>query len=109
MARRMPVLLLLIATLAFARFPPEEYQTRRAKLRKSLDGVCVLFGQTEGQDQVFRAPLDANFYYLTGWTEPGARLLITPSDEILFLPHHNERLEHYEGRRSSAEDKDAQA
>jgi len=101
--------LLLMATLAFAKFPPEEYRARRANLRKSLDGVMVLFGQTEGRDQIFRVPPDANFYYLTGWSEPGARLLVTPSEEILFLPHHDEHAERYQGRRWSAEDAGARS
>jgi Xaa-Pro aminopeptidase len=104
MTRRLPVVLLLMATFALAKFPPEEYQARRANLRKSLDGVMVLFGHTEGRDEIFRIAQDQNFYYLTGWTEPGARLLMTPSQEILFVPHHNERAEHYQGRRWSAED-----
>jgi Xaa-Pro aminopeptidase len=104
MTRRLPAVLLLMATLALAKFPPEEYRARRANLRKSLDGVLVLFGHTEGRDEVFRITPDQNFYYVSGWTEPGARLLMTPSEEILFLPHHNERVEHYHGRRWSAED-----
>ena len=85
----------------------DEYRERRANLRKTLPGVLVLFGHTEARDQIYRVTPEPNFYYLTGWTEPGARLLITPTREVLFLPHHNERLEHYEGRRSSAEDRDA--
>ena len=107
--RRLTGLAVLFACLAFAKFPPEEYRARRANLRKDLDGVIVLFGHNESRDQVYRATPEPNFYYLTGWTEPGARLLITPAREILFLPHHNERVEHYEGRRASAEDKDARA
>jgi len=109
MVRRQLAAVLLVAFTAAAKFPSEEYQSRRANLRKDLKGVLVLFAHTESRDQVYRVTPEPNFYYLTGWTEPGARLLITPSREILFLPHHNERLEHYEGRRSSAEDKDAKA
>ncbi len=109
MVRRTLAAVLLCAWAAAARFPVEEYRTRRANLRKTLPGVLVLFGHTEARDQIYRVSPEPNFYYLTGWTEPGARLLITPTREVLFLPHHNERLEHYEGRRSSAEDKDARA
>src|SRR5579862_6862483 len=109
MVRRTLAALLLFACAGAAKFPAEEYRTRRVNLRKTLPGVLVLFGHTEARDQVYSATPEPNFYYLTGWTEPGARLLITPTREVLFLPHHNERLEHYEGRRSSAEDKDAQA
>jgi Xaa-Pro aminopeptidase len=104
MARRLPALFLLMVALAAAKFPPEEYRTRRANLRKSLDGVLVLFAHTEGRDEVFRITPEANFYYLTGWSEPGARLLVTPTEEILFLPRHDEHAERYQGRRWSAED-----
>jgi Xaa-Pro aminopeptidase len=99
--------LLVLASVCAAKFPAEEYRARRANLRKDLNGVVVLFAHTEGRDQIYRVTPEPNFYYLTGWAEPGARLLITPAREMLFLPHHNERLEHYEGRRASAEDKDA--
>jgi Xaa-Pro aminopeptidase len=109
MVRRVLAALLLIASLLAARVPPDEYRARRANLRKSLDGTMVLFGHTEGRDEVYRVSPESNFYYLTGWTEPGARLLVTPNREILFLPHHNERGEHYQGRRWSAEDKNVRA
>jgi len=109
MVPRLLAAVLVFASAGAAKFPLEEYQTRRANLRKALTGVIVLFGHIEGRDQVYRVVPESNFYYLTGWTEPGARLLLTPSREVLFLPHHNERQEHYEGRRSSAEDKDVHA
>lgn len=109
MVRRTLATLLLLAWTGAAKFPMDEYRARRANLRKTLDGVLVLFGHSEARDQVYRAAPEPNFYYLTGWTEPDARLLITPTREVLFLPHHNERLEHYAGRRSSAEDQDARA
>jgi Xaa-Pro aminopeptidase len=99
--------LVFVASVCAAKFPSEEYRARRANLRKDLNGIVVLFAHTEGRDQIYRVTPEPNFYYLTGWTEPGARLVITPAREMLFLPHHNERLEHYQGRRASAEDKDA--
>ena len=61
-----------------------EYRARRAELRKSLDGVLVLFGAedpTDLHDRFFQEP---NFYYLTGWQEPGAALVMTSAEEILF-------------------------
>jgi Xaa-Pro aminopeptidase len=87
--------------------PLSEYQQRREKLRKDLKGSLVLFGNKEDPELVGRFRQDSNFYYLTGWTEPGARLLMTHDDEILFLPHHDERVERYTGRRTSAEDERA--
>ncbi|HTA70470.1 MAG TPA: Xaa-Pro peptidase family protein [Bryobacteraceae bacterium] len=112
MARRLLAAVLLMAPLGLpleAKMPPDEFKTRRANLRSSLDGVLVLFGRVEGRDEVFRVGQDPNFYYLTGWSQPGARLLVTPTREVLFLPHHNERVEHFQGRRSSAEDADVHA
>ena len=103
------LLLLCLAGGAFAegRMPPEEFRARRASLRKSLDGAVVLFSHVEGPDEVYELAEEPNFYYLTGWEQPGAILLITPSDDILFLPHHNERRERFVGHRTSAEDANA--
>ena len=109
MVRRLLAAALLIAPWGLpvlAKMPLDEFKSRRANLRSSLDGVVVLFSHVEGRDEVFRAEEDPNFYYLTGWSQPGARLLLTPTRELLFLPHHNERVEHFQGRRSSAEDAD---
>jgi Xaa-Pro aminopeptidase len=108
--RFLPALIvLLMASALCAKVPLDEFRGRRAALRKSLDGVLLLKGQIDGYDPVFRFQQEPNFYYLTGWTEPGAALLLTPSDEILFLPRHDEHVERYEGRRISAEDSDARA
>ena len=104
--RRLLALVLLLAPIAPAKLPLDEFRARRASLRKSLDGVLLLVARPEGADEVFRTDQEPNFYYLTGWSDPGSRLLVTPSKEILFLSHHNERLEHFVGKRSSAEDAD---
>jgi len=112
MVRRVLAAVLLVAPLWLplqAKLPLDEFKGRRANLRNSLDGVLVLFGRVEGRDEVFRVTEEPNFYYLTGWNQPGARLLITPTHELLFLPHHNERAERFQGRRSSAEDADIHA
>lgn len=88
----------------------DEYHSRRAALRRSLDdGVLLLRGTAAAYDPVFRFQQDTNFYYLTGWAEPGAVLLMTHSSEILFLPRHDSRAERYSGRHTSAEDSDARA
>lgn len=87
--------------------PRSEYRFRRAALQKSLDGILVLFGKTVGSDEVFGFVQDSAFYYLTGWTQPGAILLLDKNTEVLFLPHHNQRAEVYTGPKLSAEDPDA--
>ncbi len=96
----------LTSALAAPAIPQEEYRSRRAALRKDLDGAVILFGKTEGPDEVYGFVQEENFEYLTGWTQPGAMLLVTPDDEILFLPHHRGRRELYMGKRGSAEDGD---
>jgi len=99
------VLLCSLAPVTAATGPShEEFRSRRAALRKSLDGAMVLFGQTEGPDEIFGFHQDPDFYYLTGWMEPSAILVLTPAEEMLFLPHRNEHAERYLGKRSSAED-----
>jgi len=97
---------LLLASFASAKMPLDEFKNRRATFRKTLDGVLVLTARTQGRDEVFRSNQEPNFFYLTGWNETDTRLLITPTREVLFLPHHNERLEHFVGKRPSAEDTD---
>jgi Xaa-Pro aminopeptidase len=59
---------------------------------------------------------DDDFYYLSGWTEPGAALLIAPAleardnnpgrpyTEILFLPPRNARIERFTGPKLGADD-----
>ena len=86
-----------------AEIPQAEYRTRRVAAQKALgDGVLVLFGR-EGEAQ------EPNFYYLTGWREADAILLLTPSSETLFLPKRNPEREKYTGPAASAEDRNARA
>jgi Xaa-Pro aminopeptidase len=106
---RLLIAFLLAGAVQSAKAPLDEFRARRAALRKSLEGALLLRGQSELHDQVFRFRQDANFYYLTGWTEPGAALLITPTEEVLFLPRHDEHAERYGGIRTSAEDASASA
>src|SRR5437773_9973240 len=85
----------------------EEYQKRRADLRKSLNGVMVLFGAVESEDVHTGFFQDTNFLYLSGWREPGAVMLLSATQEILFLPARNSRAENFTGRKLGAEDADA--
>jgi Xaa-Pro aminopeptidase len=86
---------------------PSEYKQRRADLRKSLDGVMVLFGAEEGEDLHTAFFQETNFLYLSGWREPGAIMLLTRGEEILFLPPHNMQVEIFTGSKTAAEDSDA--
>lgn len=93
-----------------AKGPLDEFRNRRVALRQSLEnGVLLLKGRAEAYDPITRFQQDPNFYYLTGWREPGAALLLTPSGEILFLPSHNERSERYSGKHTAADDPDVRA
>jgi Xaa-Pro aminopeptidase len=93
------------ALLVGARFPQPaaEYQARRAKLRGEVDGPVVLFGYTSRNDagEVAVFFQDEDFYYLTGYSEPDAALLLLPEgeaeksargpDEVLYLPPRDPR------------------
>jgi Xaa-Pro aminopeptidase len=97
-----------VSSLA-AEAPREEYRARREAARKSLgDAVLVLFGRTaEQMDPLSNGPLqDPDFYYLTGWTQPGAILMLTPHEEMLFLPAHDRVHEVYTGPLWAATDQD---
>ena len=97
-------MLLSVAVLAAPAIDTAEYRQRRADLRKKLDGPLVLFGRAEGKDEVYRIGQEQNFYYLTGFTDPGAILLLTPKEESLFLPRRNPRSETYSGKRWAPDD-----
>ena len=97
----------LSAWVCSAAIPLTEYQARRAALREKLGAaVFVIHGKTEAaghedRDGFFQEP---NFYYLTGWTEAGAVLMLTPEGETLFLPKRNPAMDKWHGARGSAED-----
>lgn len=105
---------LVSACFAQKQSPLEEYHARREALRKALEsGVTVLFGNTERDVAGARAAFfqEPNFYYLTGWKEPGAILLLMPPkenggfpDEILFLPRRNPEREKWTGHKAAPED-----
>ncbi|MBS1830691.1 MAG: aminopeptidase P family protein [Acidobacteria bacterium] len=103
-------LLLAIGSLVVS---ADEYRERRARLRAAIpDAAIVLEGAPDTSGDP-RSPMlqEPNFYYLTGWKEPGAVLVILPAsvepNEILFLPPRSERKERYEGHRVAAGDADA--
>src|SRR4051812_13799582 len=87
-----------------------EYQIRRQNLRKDLKGVLASFGRTSEEEGQLRNGFfqESYFYYLTGWTETDALLLLTKDEEEIFLPARDEHYERYYGHRISAGDPDAQ-
>jgi Xaa-Pro aminopeptidase len=111
------VLLALLAVLplmrALEKQPASVYHARRVALAGKLHGgIAVLFAAEEAQLDLTPYRQDEDFYYLTGWNEPGAALLIVAEPEsssstethsprhyaeILFLPTRNLRQEKYTG------------
>lgn len=89
-----------------------DYHARREKLAAKLEGgVALVFAppEAEGPNDLYGYRPDDNFYYLTGWPEPGAAVLIAaergasnnsparPYTEILFLPKRNYSQEQWTG------------
>ena len=84
------------------------YRARRVALAAKLHGgVAVLFAAEEPLLDFMPYRQDSDFYYLTGWNQPGAALLIVGDapqaapprayKEILFLPTRDLRMEKYTG------------
>lgn len=116
--RKLSLLLGLCACLCFVsanateRQANADYHARRVALAKAMDGgALVLFAPTEaeGPNNLYGFRQDDNFYYLTGWGEPGAALLINanPYVEILFLAEHNVTQEKWTGPKLGPEDPQA--
>ena len=100
--------------------PKPEYRQRRVALAAKLEGgVAVLFAAEEPVLDFMPYRQDEDFYYLTGWNEPGAALVIigpgperttrlgdvVPAHgyrEILFLPTRDAIVEKYTGAKMDA-------
>lgn len=98
-------LFLLLAITLLAIPTSADPRARRQRLAEKLgDRALVLFASTEEEGQnatgVFRQNDD--FYYLTGWMEPGAGLVITSEAQILFLPAQNVSQERWTGPKITA-------
>jgi Xaa-Pro aminopeptidase len=98
------------------REPNSVYAERRAKLAAQADAPIILWGFT-GREEISQAYVFAqeeNFYYLTGYNEEGAGVILLPANkngdtwsgprEILFLPAKNPQKEKWNGVRMSPSD-----
>lgn len=107
------------ASSALDRQPASDYHARREKLAAKLNGgVALVFAppEAEGPNDLYGYRPDDNFYYLTGWPEPGAAVLIAgerdtannsaarPYTEILFLPKRNFSQEQWTGAKLGPDD-----
>ena len=67
------------------------------------DGVTVVFNAPETEDEFV---VRKDFYYLTGFSEPGAILVLSPNSkeqkETLFVPEKNPDKERWTGPRLEA-------
>ena len=98
---------------ALEKQPASAYRARRVALAGELKGgIAILFAADEPVLDFMPYRQDSDFFYLTGWTEPGAALLIvgdapraaTPRvyEEILFLPSRDLHMENYTGVKMDA-------
>ena len=110
--------LLFQLTWALDRQPNADFRARRQSLASKANGGAVLLfasNEAEGPNDLYGYRPDDNFFYLSGWSEPGAALLIvggTSADdhsytEILFLPNHNPSQEKWTGPKLGADSPDA--
>jgi Xaa-Pro aminopeptidase len=102
--------LFFLSSLAIAleKQPASTYHARRAALaQKLVGGAAIIFAAEEPVLDFSPYRQDEDFYYLTGWNEPGAALLIVADSstsspartyhETLFLPSRYLRMEKYTG------------
>jgi Xaa-Pro aminopeptidase len=100
---------------ALERQPTPTYHARREALARKLNGgIALLFAANEPPLEYQDYRQDEDFYYLTGWNEPGAALLIEsataardqvparPYREVMLLPIRNLRMERYTGAKLDA-------
>ncbi len=112
--RKLLLVFCLFIQLSWAldRQPNADYHARRQALASKIkNGVVLLFApnEAEGPNDLYGYRPDDNFFYLSGWPEPGAALLIAaspehPYTEILFLPDHNPSQEKWTGPKLGPED-----
>jgi Xaa-Pro aminopeptidase len=113
-----------LSALAWEREPLSVFHERRVRLVRETggDGVIVLFGYKDADvaASVTTFHQNENFYYLTGWNEPNAIMLLVPKGpkadavfeldkEILFIPARNLFEEKWNGPKLGPDDPDASA
>jgi Xaa-Pro aminopeptidase len=111
------LLLLCTAAAALERQAGADYHARREALARKTGGLVVLLAPLEPPgDSNYDFRQNDNFYYLSGITDSGAALLISPAvdakgdtpaqpyTEILFLPPRNAHMEKYTGPKLGGDD-----
>jgi Xaa-Pro aminopeptidase len=122
--RKLLFFVLLAAQIGWAldRQPNADYRARRQALTgKASAGVVVIFApnEEEGPNDLYGYRPDNNFFYLSGWAEPGAALLVAQTagtanhpaapqyTEVLFLPDRNYSQEKWTGPKLGPENPEA--
>jgi len=91
-----------VASLGFAieKEPLQEYRGRRERLAERIKGNVLVLRAAPDQELV-KYRQEPNFYYLTGFDEPNAILLLDtasdPPQEFLFLPERKRSEERWTG------------
>ena len=102
---RLLALFPLAAATAFAQVTQAEYAARRAALSKELsgDGIVVVRGAAEPKHDYDLFTQDRTFFYLTGFLEPDAALVIVhrgaPERTMLFVQPKDPAQEVWTGER----------
>jgi len=90
----------LMTALGIEKEPLQEYHNRRLHLAERIKGNAVVLHAAPDQELVKYQP-ERNFYYLTGFDEPNATLLIdastSPPQEFFFLPERKPSEERWTG------------
>jgi Xaa-Pro aminopeptidase len=116
------VILLNQLSFALDRQPNADYHARRQALAGKTNGGAVLLfapNEAEGPNAIYGYRPDSDFFFLSGWTEAGAAILLEPAieakdksparpyTEILFLPAHNYVQEKWTGPKLGPENSQA--
>ncbi len=128
--RSLAVLILTLAGIAgssmsaagWEREPASVFHERRERLLRETggDGIIVLYGYDDTDVAATVTPFRQNeeFYYFTGWIEPGAIMLLVPKahapggapeldQEVLYIPAHDHGEEKWTGPKLAPDDADA--
>jgi len=94
------VLVITSFALAIEKEPLQEYRSRRERLVQRIKGNVLVLRAAPDQELV-KYQQERNFYYLTGFDEPNAILLLDaasePPQEFLFLPERKSAEERWTG------------
>jgi Xaa-Pro aminopeptidase len=89
-----------ITAFGIEKEPLQEYRARRERLSQRIKGHAVVLRAAPDQELV-KFKQEQNFYYLTGFDEPNATLLldasVDPPQEYLFLPERRPAEERWTG------------